>query len=104
MPVSAVWSPLIKAMMFPHLAERHTLRKNIGSGICLDFKEFFRIRRIQWGSAPQVANMGMTYKPGDQALQTDPLLSVDRDPTCAKDDTIFLLPVADDNALFPVSI
>src|SRR5262245_3189941 len=120
MPVSAVWLPMINAMMFPHLAERHTLRENIAIGYCLDDFEFGRIRRIQRGRASQVANMGVIYEPGDQAFQTDLFLSIDRDalvdhgngiaftlnrdPTCAEDDAIFLLPIADDDVLFPVSI
>src|SRR5262244_1723606 len=120
MPVSAVGSPIIKAMMFPHLSECHTLRKDIAVRCCLDGSEFGSTRRIQWGRGPQIADMGVMYEPGDQALETDLFLTVDRDAlvghvnsivficngdaTLAEDNAIFALTIADDNALFPAGI
>ena len=106
--------------MFLYLSERHTLRQDIAIGCLLDGSEFGHIRRRKWGRRPQIADMGVTCEPGDQALETDLFLTVDRDalvghgngivftlnrePTIAEDDAIFSLTIADDNALFPVSI
>src|SRR5262245_42359181 len=120
MPVPAVWSPMIKAMMFPQLSERDTLRQDIAIGCCLDGGEFSRIRRIKWCKGPQIADMSMIQEPGDQALETDLFLTVDRDAlvghdngvvftfngetALAEDDAIFSLTIADDDALFIVSI
>src|SRR5262245_57617374 len=120
MPVSAVWSPMIKAMMFPHLSECHAPRKDVAIGCRLDGSEFSCIRRIQWGRGSQVADMGVIHEPGDQTLETDLFRTVDRDalvghgngivftcngdPAFAEDDAIFALTIADDDTLFPVSI
>src|SRR5688572_19736995 len=106
--------------MSPHLSECHALRKDVAIGCHLDGSEFGRILRIQWGRSPQIADMGVIHEPGDQALETDLFRAVDRDalvghgngivftcngePALAEDDAIFALTIADDNALFTVSI
>src|SRR5262245_30750112 len=118
MPVSAFWSPIIKAMLFPHLSERHTPRKHVAFGCCLYGSQLGCFRRIQWGRGPHVADMGMIHEPGDQALETDLFRTVDRDTLVGhgngivftlngdtiltEDNAIFSLTIADDNALFPV--
>src|SRR5678815_5278844 len=114
MPVSAVSSPGINAMIFPLLAELHILRKEIGIG---------KISSIHWikrAGSPQIPGVLVLHEPADQVFETHPLLTIDSDSlvghrhgaasmhnghaACTEDDAVFPLTITDDDAFCTVCI